>query len=232
MIALAFEVLDIQPEPYAAAPQLTVTLRVTESTGAAVHAIALRCQVRILPQRRGYTSEEEAGLLDLFGERGRWPTTLKSFLWLQCSTMVQGFTGETEVRLPLPCTFDFDVSAAKYLHSLRDGIVPLELLFSGTVFTRGEAGFGVEQVPWDLEASYRLPVDAWRRLMDQYFPNTGWLRLDRDVLSALSHYKAARGLTSWDATVESLLADASAVSPAAEAQAAVSQPALSGDGLP
>lgn len=246
MIALAFEVLDIQPEPYAAAPQLTATLRVTESTGAAVHAIALRCQVRILPQRRGYTPGEEAGLLDLFGERSRWPTTLKSFLWLQCSTMVQGFTGDTEVRLPLPCTFDFDVSAAKYLQSLRDGIVPLELLFSGTVFTRGEAGFGVEQVPWDLEASYRLPVDAWRRLMDQYFPNTGWLRLDRDVLAALSHYKAARGLTSWDTTVESLLADATALStavstaalspasaaPSALSPAALSPSALSGDVLP
>lgn len=232
MIELAFEVLDIQPEPYAAAPQLTATLRVTESTGAAVHAIALRCQVRILPQRRGYTAEEEAGLLDLFGERGRWPTTLKSFLWLQCSTMIQGFSGETEVRLPLPCTFDFDVSAAKYLQSLHDGLVPLELLFSGTVFTKGAAGFGVEQVPWDLEASYRLPVDAWRRLMDQYFPNTGWLRLDRDVLTALLRYKAARGLTSWDATVESLLANASAVSPGAVSPGTPSATSLSGDPRP
>jgi hypothetical protein len=226
VITLAFNVLDIQPEPYAAAPQLTATLRVTESSGAVVHAIALRCQVRILPQRRGYGPQEEAGLLDLFGERSRWPTTLKSFLWLQCSTMVQGFTGETEVRLPLPCTFDFEVSAAKYLQSLRDGVVPLELLFSGTVFTKGESGFGVEQVPWDLEASYRLPVDAWRRLMDRYFPSTGWLRLDRDVLAALLRYKAARGLTSWDAAVESLLANAAAAS-----QAALSPEALAGNPL-
>ncbi len=102
MTELAFAVVDIQPEPYAAAPQLTARLRLTEATGTAVHAIALRCQVRILPQRRGYAEEEEAGLLDLFGERGRWPNTLKSFLWMQCSTMVQGFTGSTEVDLPLP----------------------------------------------------------------------------------------------------------------------------------
>jgi hypothetical protein len=231
VIALAFDVLDIQPEPYAAAPQLTATLRVTESSGAALHAMALRCQVRILPQRRGYTPGEEAGLLDLFGERSRWPTTLKSFLWLQCSTMVQGFTGQAEVRLPLPCTFDFDVSAAKYLQSLRDGLIPLEFLFSGTVFTKGEAGFGVEQVPWDLEASYRLPVDTWRRLMDQYFPNTGWLRLDRDVLAALLQYKAARGLTSWDATMESLLANAAALLPAASSGSTLPGP-LPGDPLP
>ena len=134
-----------------------------------------RCAARSAscPSAAATRAEEETGLLDLFGERGRWPTTLKSFLWMQCSTMVQGFTGSTEVDLPLPCTFDFDVAAAKYLHALRDGEIPLELLFSGTVFTKGQTGFGVEQVPWDLEASYRLPVAAWRRLMDQYFPNTG-----------------------------------------------------------
>lgn len=211
MTDFAFTVLDLQPEPYAAAPQLTARLRVTESTGAEVHAIALRCQVRILPQRRGYTPEEEPGLLDLFGERGRWPTTLKSFLWLQCSTLVQGFTGAADVDLALPCTFDFDVAASKYLHALRDGEIPLVFLFSGTVFTKGLTGFGVEQVPWDLEASYRLPVAAWSQLMDLYFPNTGWIRLDRDVLAALSHYKSARGLTSWDATVEALLSGNAAV---------------------
>ncbi|MCU1531970.1 MAG: hypothetical protein JWO49_1541 [Arthrobacter sp.] len=208
MTQLAFTVVDIQPEPYAAAPQLTARLRITEATGAAIHAIALRCQVRILPQRRGYAGDEEQGVLDLFGERGRWPSTLKSFLWMQCSTMVQGFTGGTDVDLPLPCTFDFDVAAAKYLNALRDGEIPLELLFSGTVFTRGQTGFGVEHVPWDLEASYRLPVAAWHRLMDLYFPNTGWIRLDREVLAALSQYKSARGLTSWDAAVEALLAAA------------------------
>ncbi|MCX2749650.1 DUF6084 family protein [Arthrobacter sp. MI7-26] len=211
MTGLNFTVLDLQPEPYAAAPQLTARLRVTESTGAVVHAIALRCQVRILPQRRGYAPEEEPGLLDLFGERGRWPTTLKSFLWLQCSTLVQGFTGAADVDLALPCTFDFDVAASKYLHALRDGEIPLEFLFSGTVFTKGLTGFGVEQVPWDLEASYRLPVAAWHQLMDLYFPNTGWIRLDREVLAALSQYKSARGLTSWDATVEALLSGNAAV---------------------
>jgi hypothetical protein len=208
MTQLTFAVVDIEPEPYAAAPQLIARLRITEASGATIHAIALRCQVRILPQRRGYAEDEEQGVLDLFGERGRWPSTLKSFLWMQCSTMVQGFTGGTDVDLPLPCTFDFDVAAAKYLNALRDGEIPLELLFSGTVFTRGQTGFGVEQVPWDLEASFRLPVAAWHRLMDLYFPNTGWIRLDREVLAALSQYKSAHGLTSWEAAVEALLAAA------------------------
>ncbi|MGZ4662351.1 MAG: DUF6084 family protein [Arthrobacter sp.] len=208
MAKLEFSVLAIVPEAYAAAPQLTARLHIEETTGAVIHARALRCQVRIQAQRRGYDAEEEAGLLELFGGRERWPTTLKPFLWMQSGVLVQGFTGAADVDLPLPCTFDFEVSAAKYLNALRGQTIPLEFLFSGTVFTRGPDGFGVEQIPWDREASYLLPVAVWRSLMDTFFPNQGWLRLDRDVLAALARYKAARGLISWDAAIEGLLAGA------------------------
>ena len=119
-----------------------------------------------------------------------------------------GIADSADVDLPLPCTFDFEVAAAKYLNSLRDGTVPLEFLFSGTVFTRGAAGFGVEQIPWDRETRYALPVAAWRSLMDAFFPNQGWIRLDRDVLAALARYKAVHGLISWEAAIEGLLAGA------------------------
>ena len=35
--------------------------------------------------------------------------------------------------------------------------------------------------------------------MDAFFPNQGWIRLDRDVLAALAKYKAVHGLISWEA---------------------------------
>ena len=57
------------------------------------------------------------------------------------------------------------------------------------------AGFGVEQVPWDREARHRMPVGVWRDIVDQYFPNSGWLRLDRDTIESLARYRSARGLT-------------------------------------
>lgn len=208
MSAFTFTAVDIFAEPYTVTPQLTARLRIEESTGAVIHAIALRCQVRIEPQRRRYSEAEESGLLALFGGRERWFDTLKPFLWMHCNTMVQGFTDITEVDLPLPCTYDFDITGSKYMHAVRDGTIPLALLFSGTIFTRGVNGFGVQQVPWDCEASYQLPVAVWREMISLYFPNTGWLRLDRDVLDALARYKAAHGLTTWDATAESLLAAA------------------------
>ena len=207
MTDLEFSVIDIAAEPYAVVPTLVARIRVEERTGAVVHAVALRAQVRIEAQKRRYDDAEERGLLDLFGPRERWVDTLKPFLWLHTTTMVQGFTGSTEVELVLPCTYDFEVVGAKYLQALRDGDIPLLLLFSGTVFSRGATGFEVAHIPWDKEASYRLPVRVWREMMDRHFPNGGWLRLDRDTIDALSHFKGSRGLISWDETVAALLAE-------------------------
>ena len=62
MTDLAFTVLDVVPEPYGAAPALLFRVRLTESTGATVHAIALRAQVQIEPQRRAYAETERGGL--------------------------------------------------------------------------------------------------------------------------------------------------------------------------
>jgi hypothetical protein len=211
MAELTFTVDDIVPEPYAAAPTLLAKLRVEETTGERVHALALRAQIRIEPQRRRYDDTEERALLDLFGDRTRFAQTLKPFAWLHASTVAQGFTGSTEIDLPLPCTYDFDVSGTTYLHALRDGEIPLLVLFSGTVFTRGTTGFSVSAVPWDCEARYRLPVGVWRELMESHFPGTEWIRMPRDTVDALAHFRHVRGLTSWDAAVTALLADASAV---------------------
>jgi Family of unknown function (DUF6084) len=206
MTAYEFTVMDIFAEPYAAAPQLTARLRIAEGTGQVIHAVALRCQVRIEPQRRQYDPMEQKALLGLFGERSRWVDTLKPFLWMQCNTTVQGFIGATEADLVLPCTYDFDVIGSRYLHALGAGIVPINFLFSGTVFTKGRNGFGVEQVPWDCEASYELPVAVWRAMIESYFPRTGWIRLDHDVLARFADYRARHGLMTWDETVEALLA--------------------------
>ena len=54
MIDLDFRIDDVIAEPYAAVPQLTARLQISERSGEQVHAIALRCQVRIEPQRRAY----------------------------------------------------------------------------------------------------------------------------------------------------------------------------------
>ena len=207
MADVSFTVVDVVPEKYAVAPCLLARVRIEEATGERVHALALRAQIRIEPQRRRYDDTEEQALLDLFGDRSRFAETLRPFAWLHASTVAQGFTESTEIDLPLPCTYDFEVSGTTYLHALRDGEIPLLFLFSGTVFTRGTTGFSVAQVPWDCEARFRLPVTVWRDLMESYFPGTEWLRMRRDTVEALAHYRHVRGLTSWDDVITTLLTE-------------------------
>jgi hypothetical protein len=205
---LSFAVLDVLPEPYAVTPNLLARVRVEEDTGEPVHALALRAQVRIEPQRRRYDDEEERALADLFGDRSRFAQTLRPFSWLHTSTVAPGFTGATELQVVLPCTYDFDVAGTTYLHGLRSGEVPLLFLFSGTVFGRGATGFAVTPVSWDAEARYRLPVAVWRDLMEAHFPGTEWVRMRRDTVDALAQHRSRRGLTSWDDVVTTLLAEA------------------------
>jgi hypothetical protein len=205
MTDLVFDCVDVYAERYAMAPTVSFRLRVSETTGATIHAVALRCQLRIEPQRRRYADAEAEGLLDLFGERSRWGETLKPMQFADSSVILPGFRGSTEVDLPVPCTYDFEVSSAKYLHALSDGEVPLLLLFSGTVFTRGLGGVSVERVPWDKEASCRMPVAVWRQAMDLHFPGTAWVRVRRETLDALQRFKSHRALPTWDDALEALL---------------------------
>ena len=128
-----FEVLGARAEPYAAVPTIMFRLRITEADGRPVHAVALRCQIRIEPQRRvATTRDEEERLVELFGEPPQWGDSLRPFLWTHVATTVTGFTGSTEIDLPVTCTYDFEVAGTKYLHALDDGEIPLVLLFSGT----------------------------------------------------------------------------------------------------
>ncbi|CAM3061931.1 hypothetical protein BST27_27975 [Mycobacterium intermedium] len=211
-IDLKFTVLDVVPEPYAVNPVLTAHVGVTTGDSgaeASVHALALRCQVRIEPLRRPYSDEEAAGLTDLFGSRDRWASTQRTFLWQHCTAVVPGFTGSTTVALPLDCTYDFEVAAAKYLHALRGGTLPLQFLFSGTIFVNSERGFSVQQVSWDCEDQYDMPVSVWHELIALHYPNSGWVRLSHETVTALADFKSARGMLDLDQAVTALLAEAS-----------------------
>jgi hypothetical protein len=108
--------------------------------------------------------------------------------------------------MPVPCTYDFEVVSAKYFHALGDGEIPLEFLFSGTIFYRGADGaLQIVQIPWEKEAQFRLPVCVWQQMMAQYFPNSAWLRVRRDTFDRLYAYKVCTGLPTWEAALEQLL---------------------------
>ncbi|MBD8505079.1 hypothetical protein HT102_01065 [Hoyosella sp. G463] len=211
MTELAFDVIEVAPEKYAATPNLLAGLRITESTGAQVHAMVLNCQIRIEPQRRPYSDDEAAGLRDMFGPRDQWSSSVRPFPWLHTATTVPGFVGTYDAALPVPCTYDFEVTASKYLHALdqaageQHAAVPLVFLFSGTIFTRSGDGIHVQRIPWHCEASHDMPLQVWHDLIAQHYPDSGWLRLETSTMNQLLRYKAAKGLTSLDAAVTLLL---------------------------
>jgi len=204
MSHLSFAVLGARAEPYAAVPTVVLRLAV-EAEGRPVDALMLRTQVQIEPRRRHYSDGEERRLYDLFGEPDRWGDTLTSLFWAQLSTAMPGFRGQTELDLPLACTYDFEVASAKYFHGLEDGAVPLLLLFSGTIFRGGAGGLSVEQVPWDREARFELPVATWRSAMHAHFGDTAWIRVRRDTFDALHDFRGRAALPTWEATIERLL---------------------------
>jgi uncharacterized protein DUF6084 len=208
MAELTFDCIDVRPLRYAASPTLAFKLRISELTGQPVHAMVLRVQIRIEPQRRRYADDESELLTHLFGERSRWGETLKPFQFTTVSVAVPGFTGATEVDAEVPCTYDLEVAAGKYFHALSEGVVPMVLLFSGTVFGKGGPGFWVEQVPWHTQAECRMPVTVWDELMSRYFPNVAWIKLPRETVDALLKYKAANAIPTWEAAIGQLLAGA------------------------
>jgi hypothetical protein len=210
MAKLTFGCVAVTAAPHAATPALTFRLAITESSGAPVDAIALRCQVRIEPHRRRYSADEARRLHDLFGDTSRWADTVKPIQLATVSAMVPAFTAVTEIDLDVPCTYDLEVASGRYLQGLDDGTVPLLLLFSGTVFTARDGRLGVELIPWSSEATYRMPVSVWQDVVDLHFPGSAWLRCGRETLDALAAFKAARALPTWDATLAALLADAQA----------------------
>jgi hypothetical protein len=208
MTDLAITVLSSRPDPYAAAPTLVLRLRIETAETEPVHAMILKAQVRIEPQRRRYSPEQAGRLLELFGESPRWGDSLRPFLWTHVATTVAEFTGSTEIDLSVPCSYDLEVAAARYLHSVGDGEVPIVLLFNGTIFSYRDGGLVVQPVPWHVEAAHRLPISVWRATMDSFFPGSGWIRVSRETIDALSRYKADRVLTSWEDTFERLLKEA------------------------
>ena len=208
MSELSFDCVDVQPDRFAAGPTLLFRLRIAETTGAAIHSMALRCQIRIEPQRRRYEEGEIERLGDLFGDGSRWSETLKPMQLATLSVMVPSFMGSVEVEMPVACTYDQEIASAKYFDGLLDGEVPLLLLFSGTVFAKGVSGFSVDQVPWHKEAQYRLPVAVWKEAMDLHFPGQAWIRMSKETLDSLQRFRSRRVLLTWDDTLEALLKEA------------------------
>lgn len=204
---LAFSIEDSEPVRFAAQPTLRFGLRVASVGGGAIRAVMLDTQIQIAARRRSYDSEAHDRLFELFGRTEDWSTTLRTLAWTRTTMVVPPFTDSTLVDLMVPCTYDLEVIASRYIDALEDGDVPLEFLFSGTVFYADpDLRLQTGRIGWDQDADYRMPVSVWKDTMDHYFPRSAWLRVSKDSFDRLSAYKSRNAIASWEQALDSLLA--------------------------
>ena len=206
MPQLAFSIQDGGVLDYAAVPTLRFALRVERAGGPPIRSISLNVQLRIAATRRPYEEHERERLVELFGGAGDFGRNLRGLHWANLALQVGPFSESIVVDMPVTCTYDMEVTASRYFHALEDGDVPLEFLFGGMAFYAGPDGrLQVQPIAWNQEAEFRLPVSAWREMMDRHFPGQAWLRLDREAFDRLHSYKRRNTLLTWEDAVDSLL---------------------------
>jgi hypothetical protein len=203
---LSFEIIGAEVAPYSVIPLLIFKMRIVNEEEEQIQNVNLKCQIMLTVTQRRYNADEKAKMKDIFGEPERWGKTMHAFLWTNVNTVVPRFTGSTIVDLPIPCSYDFEVVSTKYFNALEDGEIPLNFLFSGTMFYEGEGGnLQIGQISWSKEANYRLPVALWKDAIASAFPNTAWIRLQKDVFDQLYQYKITHGLITWEDVLTRLL---------------------------
>jgi uncharacterized protein DUF6084 len=204
---LSFAVEDAQPHPSAAVPTIVLRLAVERAAGGPVRSATIAVRVDVAAARRTYDAAAQERLRELFGEPGQWGSTLGTLFWTRVTVLVGPFADRTAVDVPLPCTYDFDVAAAKYLQALEGGDVALDLMFSGTVLYDDGGRVQAAPIPWDSQASHRMPVAVWREAMERVFGDSAWLRVDRATFDRLCAYKVRRGLATWESALDALLGE-------------------------
>jgi hypothetical protein len=203
---LAFNVCGAEPLEYAAVPTLKFALGIVAPGRQEIRSVLLDVQIQISARQRGYDEPSQERLLELFGTPDRWATTLRTLPWLRTTLVVPAFSGETVTDVLVPCSYDFEVSASRYLAALSDGEIPLEFMFSGSVFFSGaDGGLQMSRIGWESDAHYRLPLEVWRQTMDRHFPGASWLRLRKECFDRLCAYKAGHAFNSWEAAINALL---------------------------
>jgi hypothetical protein len=203
---LAFDVLEARAGEHTATPTLLFDVEI-RAPGHQVRSILLDVQIQIAARQRPYGEAAQERLLELFGTPERWGTTLRTLPWLRTTAVVPPFEESTVLELPVQCTYDLEVTAARYFSALEEGEIPLELLFSGSVFFAGPNGnLQTVRIAWDSDVEHRLPVAVWREAMERHFPGSAWLRLRKDSYDRLCAYKARHAHESWEVAIDSLLA--------------------------
>ncbi len=132
--------------PFAAAPTIAFRLTLTNATPSQIIRVSLSAPRSMIeapkpPLRR----DERERLRDLFGEPAAGPDAAPYALDPHLQPRPGLFRSSIDVDLPVACTFDFNVAAAKYFHALERGMCRSFFQFSGTMFYRSAEGVDADR---------------------------------------------------------------------------------------
>lgn len=204
---LDFAVTGASVMPDAAVPTLAFRLTLSRNGGGPVRSVSLSTHVRIAVARRGYDRADRLVMARLFGQPEQWATSMQPLTWARVGTVVPPFDDRTETDLPVSCSRDMELAVTSYFHGVRDGEIPLDFQFSGTVFHDGPDGrLRTAQISWAKEAACRMPAALWHEATGRYYGGTSWLPLSSGTYGELTAHRDRHALTGWDETVTDLLA--------------------------
>lgn len=213
---LDFAVTGARAAADSAVPSLAFRLALARTGGGTVRSVSLTTDVRIDVAHRGYDRADRLVMARLFGQPEQWATSMRPLTWARVTMVVPAFGERTEIDLPVPCSRDMELAVTSYFHGVRDGEIPLDFLFSGTVFHDGPDGrLRTAQISWDKDTAFRLPSGLWQEVTGRYDGGTSWLPLSPGTYGELTAHRDRHALTGWDETVADLLSRTSTCTGAA-----------------
>jgi hypothetical protein len=190
---------------YSVGPALGFRLGIARAGGGPIESLSLQVQLRISAGGRRYLPEERERLAGIFGQGEQWARSVGSLHWTNVTAVVPPFVDRTSLELPVNLTYDFEVASAQYFQSLETGEIPVDLLFSGTMFYAADGLLQAAMIPWEKETRCQLPVAVWRDAMDAHFPGAAWLRLSRATFDRVQRFRSRHASPDWDHAVNTLL---------------------------
>lgn len=133
---------------------------VANAGGEPVESTALRVQISIRAHLRRYSAREARALAGVFGEPAAWERSLGPLAWCEAPAQLGAFANEGVGWVE--ASLDSGSAAGNYCAALDGGEIPLLFLFRGRVAYLAPEGRRIAPVPWDREASFRLPVATLR----------------------------------------------------------------------
>ena len=184
--------------------------RSTEARGGASSRSRSRALITIEPAKRAYDDATASAWSSSSASPSAGRRRPRSFRWAQADALVPAFDGRDRVRAracPAPTTSSSPPPSTST--GSPDGEAPLRFHFNGTVFYEADDGrMQIVQVPWDRSAALR---DAGRGLAGDDRRRTtrtaAGCRCTPRRSSGCERLKAERGLPTFDAAVDELLAD-------------------------